>query len=421
MVQQSVLPTAFRPVPRTGVIFVTTEAQKRGFRAGHPDWSNLGQGQPQGGPLPGSPPRVQAIQLESADDEYAPVAGLWSLREAVADMYNRLYRRGKKSQYSAENVAISSGGRTALTRAAAAIGEIHLGHFIPDYTAYEELLDVFRLFWPTPIPLEPDRGYAFSADDLRREIVARGLGGVLLSNPSNPTGKLIAGDTLDAWVHVARKLDCTLLVDEFYSHYVWTAEGPVVSAAEYVEDVDRDPVVIFDGLTKNWRYAGWRIAWTVGPRSVIEAITSAGSFLDGGAPHPLQRAAVNLLDAEHMRQETDAIRRTFLRKRQLVLDRLQSMGMWLDAPPAGTFYAWVKLDQLPPPLNTGMGFFTEALEEKVICVPGEFFDVNPGKRRAHLPSRFHAYARISYGPAEAEVVRGLDRLEAMITRVRAAA
>ena len=51
----------------------------------------------------------------------------------------------------------------------------------------------------------------------------------------------------------------------------------------YVEDVDRDPVVLFDGLTKNWRYPGWRCTWVVGPRAVIEAVASTGSFLDGGA------------------------------------------------------------------------------------------------------------------------------------------
>ena len=37
-------------------------------------------------------------------------------------------------------------------------------------------------------------------------------------------------------------------------------------------------------------------------------------------------------------------------------------------------------------LNDGMGFFKAALEKKVIVVPGEFFDVNPGKRRAGRPS-----------------------------------
>ena len=29
---------------------------------------------------------------------------------------------------------------------------------------------------------------------------------------------------------------------------------PIASAARYVEDVDRDPVLIFDSFTKNWRY-----------------------------------------------------------------------------------------------------------------------------------------------------------------------
>src|SRR4029453_10867739 len=87
-------PQAFRPVPRTGVIFVTTEAQKRGFDPANPDWCNLGQGQPETGELPGAPPRVHAVAVDPADQEYAPVAGLWELREAVAAHYNRTYRRG---------------------------------------------------------------------------------------------------------------------------------------------------------------------------------------------------------------------------------------------------------------------------------------------------------------------------------------
>src|SRR5262245_24046282 len=93
---------AFRPVPRTGVIFVTEEALARGYRSGHPEWSNLGQGQPEAGDLPGAPPRIDAIDIDPRDHEYAPVAGLVELRAAVADFYNRTYRRGLPSQYSAE-------------------------------------------------------------------------------------------------------------------------------------------------------------------------------------------------------------------------------------------------------------------------------------------------------------------------------
>ena len=197
---------AFRSVPRTGVIYVTTEAQRRGFRPGDPAWCNLGQGQPETGPLPGSPRRMDAVEVHPDDQEYAPVAGFGELREAVASLYNRLFRRGMPSQYVAENVAISGGGRSSLTRAAAALGQINLGHFLPDYTAYEELLDIFRLFSPIPIALdaEGERAYHFTNDDLRREILGRGLSAILMSNPCNPTGKLVSGDDLAAWVATRR-------------------------------------------------------------------------------------------------------------------------------------------------------------------------------------------------------------------------
>jgi N-succinyldiaminopimelate aminotransferase len=210
--------SAFRAVPRTGVIYVTTEAAKRGFHPGDRTWSNLGQGQPETGPLPGAPPRVHDVSIDVDDQEYAPIPGIWELREAIAALYNRLYRRGMPSQYSAENVSVSGGGRASLTRAAASLGHVNLGHFLPDYTAYEELLDIFKAFTAIPILLEGERGYAFTVDDLRREVHGRGLAALLLSNPCNPTGKLVQGDELARWVAVARELDCAMLFDEFYSH-----------------------------------------------------------------------------------------------------------------------------------------------------------------------------------------------------------
>jgi N-succinyldiaminopimelate aminotransferase len=409
--------SAFRPVPRTGVIYVTTEAMKVGFQPGDPEWCNLGQGQPETGPLPGAPPRVPHIAIDPNDLEYAPVPGIWELREAIAGLYNRLYRRGLPSQYTAENVSVSGGGRAALTRAAASLGGVNLGHFLPDYTAYEELLDIFKAFTAIPILLEGERGYGFTAEDLRREVLGRGLAALLLSNPCNPTGKLVQGEELGRWVALSRELDCTLLLDEFYSHYVWTARPgtlPAESAARYVENVDRDPVVIFDGLTKNWRYPGWRVTWTLGPRTVIETVASAGSFLDGGGNRPMQRAAIPLLEEAHVAAETRAVERTFRDKRDLMLSRLERMGVRFDRLPEGTFYAWGNLEALPPPLNDGMGFFRAALAEKVITVPGEFFDVNPGKRRAGRRSRFRSYTRFSFGPSRPTLERALDRLERLI-------
>lgn len=230
--EQSERVSVFRAVPRTGVIYVSAEAEKAGFRASDPEWCNLGQGQPETGDLPGAPPRIGTVTFGTPDLEYAPVAGLWEVREAVASMYNALFRRGMPSQYSAENVAISGGGRISIMRACAAIGQIHLGHFLPDYTAYEELLDIFRRFTPIPILLDPDRGYDFSLAQLKREIYGRGLGALLMSNPCNPTGKAVTSAELGSWVATARDLGCTLLMDEFYSHYVWSDGPALFSAAE---------------------------------------------------------------------------------------------------------------------------------------------------------------------------------------------
>ncbi|MGZ3440951.1 MAG: pyridoxal phosphate-dependent aminotransferase [Polyangia bacterium] len=407
----------FRQVPRTGVIYVTTEAVKRGFSATDPAWCNLGQGQPETGELPGAPPRVHQVGIAVDDQEYAPVAGLWELRAAVADLYNRLYRQGMKSQYAPENVCISGGGRTALTRAAASLGHINLGHFLPDYTAYEELLDIFKAFTAIPILLEGERGYAFSADDLRREITGRGLSALLLSNPCNPTGKLIDGEEMQRWVATARELECALIFDEFYSHYVYrTRPGvlPVASAARYVENVDKDPVLLFDGLTKNWRYPGWRVTWAVGPRSVVDTLASAGSFLDGGGSKPLQRAAIPLLEQDHVVKETRAIQDVFRKKRDRMLAGLEQLGVRFDRVPDGTFYCWGNVADLPPPLDDGMGFFRAALAHQVITVPGEFFDVNPGKRRRGHGSRFGSYVRFSFGPAMDVVDRALERIGQLI-------
>jgi aspartate/methionine/tyrosine aminotransferase len=412
--------SAFRTVPRTGVIYVTTEAARLGFHSGAADWCNLGQGQPETGPLPGAPARVHDVSIHVDDQEYAPVPGIWELREAIAGLYNRLYRRGIPSQYTAENVSVCGGGRTSLTRAAASLGQCNLGHFLPDYTAYEELLDIFKAFTAIPILLEGERGYALPVEELRREVYGRGLSALLLSNPCNPTGKHVQGEELARWVGLARELDCTLLLDEFYSHYVWNGRPgqlPVESAARYVEDVERDPVVLFDGLTKNWRYPGWRTTWTVGPRKVIEAVSSAGSFLDGGGSKPLQRAAIPLLEDAHVVAETNAIHASFRAKRDRLLSGLERLGVRTDRAPDGTFYVWGKVDGLPPPLNEGMGFFRAALGKKVIVVPGEFFDVNPGKRRHQRDSRFRSHVRFSFGPSMESLETALTRLRELIAEV----
>lgn len=97
------------------------------------------------------------------------------------------------------------------------------------------------------------------------------------------------------------------------SGYNFTSEcdGTVISAAENVDDVDEDDVLIIDGLTKRFRLPGWRIAWIVGPKEFIKAIGSCGSYLDGGANVPFQEAAVQMLEPTKVRTEMKALQTHF--------------------------------------------------------------------------------------------------------------
>lgn len=417
---------ALREVPYMGVIFVVAEAMKLGFVNGHPDWCNLGQGQPEVGEMEGAPPRILSVDLDPADCAYGPLEGTPELRERVAEYANRLYRAGAASKYTAANVGVASGGRLALTRAMAALGRVRVGYQVPDYTAYEDMfnlhLDRIGTF---ALQGHRENGFAVGADELRDETERLGLDAYVFSNPCNPTGNVIEGAELEEVARIAREQALTVVSDEFYSHFVYEpgasgangdcvpGSGPV-SMARYVEDVDRDPILVFDGLTKSHRYPGWRVGWVLGPPAMVESMARTASSIDGGPSRIAQRAAIQALEPARADQETTALREMFCKKRNLMVRRLKAMGIEFAAEPRGTFYCWCSLEKLPAPWNDSMTFFRRALEHKVMTVPGAFFDVNPGKLRTG-PSPYEQWMRFSFGPPMDNMVMGLDRLAAMLS------
>ena len=94
------------------------------------------------------------------------------------------------------------------------------------------------------------------------------------------------------------------------------------------------------------------------------------------------------------------------------------MGLTIVREPDGTFYLWAKVEGLPASISDGLSFFRAALDQKVITVPGEFFDVNPGKRRTGRVSRFRKYVRLSFGPSYDSLEKAMDRLAAVIKNAR---
>ena len=129
----------------TGVVWCTERAAEYGFLEEPQLWANLGQGAPEvEDDIEGCFERPQTIDISMAAREYGPTAGIKPLREAVAHMYNEMHRQGKDSQYTWENVAIVPGGRAGLIRIAAVLNNAYVGFFIPDYTAYNEMLSLFK-------------------------------------------------------------------------------------------------------------------------------------------------------------------------------------------------------------------------------------------------------------------------------------
>lgn len=178
-------------------------------------------------------------------------------------MYNEHHRKGKPSQYTWENVAIVPGGRAGLIRIAAVLNQAYLGFFIPDYTAYNEMLSLFRnvsgeippkhmagcmeqeheqadTLWLRCLvrcyPRSSARGgwiphspwYARSqfqshlyqsqtltlSPDKIAEEISRGTGVILTSNPRNPTGRVVQNPELAEIQDICRGRS-TFISDEF--------------------------------------------------------------------------------------------------------------------------------------------------------------------------------------------------------------
>lgn len=78
--------------------------------------------------------------------------------------------------------------------------------------------------------------------------------------------------------------------------------------------------------------------------------------------------------------------------------------------------SWLNLEGLPEAIADGLNFFQACLEEKVIVVPGIFFDLNPSRRRDLFDSPCHHFVRFSYGPKMEVLRKGLDGIERVVNK-----
>lgn len=375
---------------------------------------------------PTAPYEQREIVKGEGVDAYGPVGGIGKLRSAFAGLYNRLHRPGL-DQFTPDNVSIRPGGRAALTATLATFGRmgsqrgrpVTLGHFHPDYSGYMTPLTTIRGIAPTAIALDRQSDYRLNISELEKQIRERRIEALLLSNPCNPTGTVIANDELRQLVELSKRTGVYIISDEFYDDFIWTPDQTRVSSADYIEKIDSSRVIIISGLSKAYQAAGWRIAAVLGGKKIIAEINNVAGGLDGGANHPLQVAAIPMLTGDHRDWTQQQRHADYKGKREVMLSSLREMGILPaaggDASPEATFYVWADVSELVgdrEPIDLVKAF----VREKVIpWVPGEAFcvDTDPATRNQALPT-YKNLVRVSFGPRQDIMEAGLDRMRDVV-------
>ncbi len=95
-------------------------------------------------------------------------------------------------------------------------------------------------------------------------------------------------------------------------------------------------------MTKSFSMAGWRMAFMVGNRDVVQALVKLKSYLDYGTFQPVQIAAtVTMNEAQDYPKEVCSI---YQARRDALIDGLGRIG-WDIPKPQGTMFVWAPIPE----------------------------------------------------------------------------
>ena len=187
---------------------------------------------------------------------------------------------------------------------------------------------------------------------------------ILISFPHNPTTVSVDLDYLREIVDLARQYGSYIIHDFAYAELGFDGYRP--PSILQVEGAADHAVEIYS-MTKSYNMAGWRVAFCLGNRKLIAALTRIKSYLDYGSFQPIQIAAVTALRECH--DAPGQIREIYQARRDALISGLHDAGWPVPAPKASMF-VWA---QIPKPFRAmGSLEFTKFLmkEARVALSPG---------------------------------------------------
>jgi aminotransferase len=260
-------------------------------------------------------------------NQYAITWGAQRLREALSRQYQRWYGMTVDPDRAVTVTCGATEGMVATLLAVVNPGD-EVVVFEPFYENYgpDTILADAR---PVYVPLQP--GTPLDLDRLRAAWSPR-TRAIVINTPSNPAGRVLNREELEAIAELCRRHDALAITDEIYEHIRF--EGEHIPIATLPGMAER--TVTISGASKTFSVTGWRIGWIVAPPALTDAIRKVHDFLTVGAPAPLQEAvAVGLeqLPSSFYRQLATEYRS----RRDLLFQVLVDAGFGCT-PPEGAYY-----------------------------------------------------------------------------------
>jgi aspartate aminotransferase len=326
---------------------------------------------------------VEGARAALADGltRYTAVAGLPTLRESLARGYAQRYG----ADWPAERFVVTVGAKAALFELALSLFEPGCEVVVPT-PAWVSIPAQVGLAGAAAVAVPMDAGDSFRlhADRLLAACTAR-TSAVILNAPCNPTGGVISAEDLTALTEGCAERGMVLIADETYERYVYDAASTVSAAA--LARRFPETVIVVGSFSKTWAMTGWRLGWVVGPAAVIRAVTAVQGHITSNPTSFAMHGALRALEVDD--DEFAAHLREFQERRDLVVDRLNSMPGVSCGTPAGAFYAFPRVAEAFRAGRRGSLEFAQFLLESagVAVVPGSAFGADEHIRLSFACSR----------------------------------
>ena len=231
---------------------------------------NLGQGFPD---YPMSEELTAKVYeaMKQGHNQYAPMPGLISLRESIAEKVQHLYHTTINPD---TEITITPGGTYAIYTAFTTIlrpgDEVIL--FEPAYDSYIPNIEINGGI-AIPLPLTyPD--YKIDWDLVRSSVTAK-TKAILINSPHNPTGSVLDKNDIEELKQIVANTNIFIVSDEVYEHLIFD-ELPHESMLKYPELLERSFVCFSFG--KTYHCTGWKLGYCISPAALMKEYRKIHQF-----------------------------------------------------------------------------------------------------------------------------------------------